>query len=279
MLKALESPILLVRDLERASLTYAALLGRPPEGPFALPDYAAESCVFGLANTQIKLLAPKGSGSIADGLRARLDRVGEGPLALVFATPNVERFSKQLMERGVETAPEPSVPGRPRWLRLPKETARGVSLVTLERRGERTEAAPVVAGSAVEALDQVVVMSPDLEGSRAVYGDILGLRLALDRSFESRGTRILFFRVGGVTIEVGGRLDATAKPEDPDRLWGLGYRVRDLELTRERLLARGFELSEIRKGAKRGTRVCTVRQETHGTPTLLIDSDPQTSAL
>ncbi len=113
-------------------------------------------------------------------------------------------------------------------------------------------------------------MSPDLESSQRLYGEVLGLRLALDRTFEARGTRILFYRAGGVTVEVAGSLSESPRPSKPDRLWGLAYRVRDLEAAHERLVAAGFDVSEIRMGAKRGTRVCTVRRETHGVATLLI---------
>ncbi len=113
-------------------------------------------------------------------------------------------------------------------------------------------------------------MSPDLESSHRLYGEVLGLRLALDRTFAARDTRILFFRVGGVTLEVAGSLKQAARADDSDRLWGLAYRVRDLEAEHARLLAAGFDVSEIRQGAKRGTRVCSVRRETHGVATLLI---------
>ena len=58
-------------------------------------------------------------------------------------------------------------------------------------------------------------MSPDIEAARALYGDGLGLRLALDRSFEAWGVRLLFFRVGGLTVEVAAPLPGAA-PGSPD---------------------------------------------------------------
>ena len=41
--------------------------------------------------------------------------------------------------------------------------------------------------------------------------------------------------------------------------------------TRERLVAGGVEVSEVRTGRKPGTRVATVRDRALGTPTLLIE--------
>ncbi len=263
MLEALAHPIVLVRDLEAATATYASLLGQPPQGRLELPEHGVACTFFSLANTQLKLLAPTGEGALC----ARLEQAGEGLLALVFATPDADGFGKHVREWGVEANAFSSAGGR--YLTLPRSTARGVALVALE--GPRPSASVGQAG--VEALDHVVVMSPDLESSRRVYDDILGLRLALDRTFDARGTRILFFRVGGVTIEVAGSLKEATRPDDSDRLWGLAYRVRDLEAVRECLLAAGFDVSEIRKGAKRVTRVCTVRRATHGVATLLISPE------
>ena len=44
----------------------------------------------------------------------------------------------------------------------------------------------------------------------------------------------------------------------------------DVQRARERLARAGFEVSETRPGHKEGTRVCTVRRETHGVPTLVL---------
>ncbi len=261
MLEALAHPIVLVRDLEEATATYASLLGQPPRDCFELPEQAVKGALFSLANTEIKLLAPMGESAA---LCARLDEAGEGLLALVFTTPDADAFAKHLREWGIEANAPASAVGCYRT--LPKAAARGVPLVALEGQPPSAQ----VSNAGVEALDHVVVMSPDLESARRLYGDVLGLRLALDRTFAARDTRILFFRVGSVTLEVAGSLKPAARPDDPDRLWGLAYRVRDLEAAHARLLDAGFDVSEIRRGAKRGTRVCTVRRETHGVATLLI---------
>ncbi|MFP6655704.1 MAG: VOC family protein [Myxococcota bacterium] len=134
------------------------------------------------------------------------------------------------------------------------------------RMGEGLDPASLIRG-----LDHVVVMSSDIEATRDFYGAGLGLRLALDRSFEKRGVRLLFFRIGGMTIEIGGRLGASPNPTDKDRFGGLAWQVIDLDAIHSRLSADGFELSEIRDGHKPGTRVCTVRDPVHEVPTLLIE--------
>jgi len=125
--------------------------------------------------------------------------------------------------------------------------------------------------SLIRGLDHVVVMSADIEATRDFYGDGLGLRLALDRSFEKRGVRLIFFRIGGVTIEIGGRLGTPRDPEGHDRFGGLAWQVVDIDAIHSRLSGEGFDVSGIREGNKPGTRVCTVREPVHNVPTLLIE--------
>jgi catechol 2,3-dioxygenase-like lactoylglutathione lyase family enzyme len=126
--------------------------------------------------------------------------------------------------------------------------------------------------SPVQAIDHVVIRSTDPDRAVAVWRDRLGLRLALDRVFEDRGLRLLFFRSGGITLEYA-TAHPPAEPGRPDRLWGVSYRVRDLASHRARLLAAGVDVSEIRVGMRPGTSVATVRSGTAGVPTLLLQVD------
>ena len=129
----------------------------------------------------------------------------------------------------------------------------------------------------VQAIDHVVVRSTDPERAVALWRDRLGLRLALDRVFEDRGLRLLFFRSGGITLEYA-TVYPPAEPGRPDRLWGVSYRVRDLASHREHLLATGVDVSEIRVGMRPGTSVATVRSGTAGVPTLLLQVDPPSAS-
>ena len=91
--------------------------------------------------------------------------------------------------------------------------------------------------------------------------------------------RLLFFRVGGVTVEIAAQAPrpqegtpATERGEDDnDRLWGLSWRVPNADAARERLAGAGFDVSDVRTGRKPGTRVLTVRDGTCGVPTLLVE--------
>jgi len=107
----------------------------------------------------------------------------------------------------------------------------------------------------------------------ALWRDRLGLRLALDREFPDRHLRLLFFRSGGITLEYACPLPVPAGERVSDRLYGVSYRVPDLVARRQRLLASGVDVSEVRRGMRPGTSVATVRSGTAGVPTLLLQVD------
>jgi catechol 2,3-dioxygenase-like lactoylglutathione lyase family enzyme len=283
MIHALDHVIIAVSDLESARDSYTQILGRCPSWSGEHPGFGTANSLFRLANTYLELLAPAGPGAVADALRERLKSRGEGLFGLAFATDDADECAKRLRERGIAAADPVAGEGREsetgaerRWrnVHMPAKDTRGVLIFAIEHLSEPDtlpQAEPLAgAESAVEGLDHVVVMSRDAEATRALYGDALGLRLALDRSFPERGTRLLFFRVGGVTVEIGTQIDAEPQPDTPDELWGLAYRVPSVPRVCERLAQAGVDLSDVRVGRKPGTSVATVRDPTHGVPTLII---------
>jgi catechol 2,3-dioxygenase-like lactoylglutathione lyase family enzyme len=283
LLHSLDHAVIAVRDLAAAAEGYAALLGRPPSWRGVHPGAGTANALFRLENTYLELLAPEGEGALGRRIGGVLAERGEGLVALAFGTDDAEACALRLRAAGLAVCDPSEGEGRDlesgarrRWrnVMLAPDTTRGLWLFAIEHLDAADALTPrepaTAPAAAVAALDHVVVASADLEASRSLYGAGLGLRLALDRRFEARRLRILFFRVGGVTVEVVGKLGAAPEPETRDRFGGLAWRVPDAEAARQRLAAAGFDVSEVRPGAKPGTCVCTVRRETWGVPTLLI---------
>jgi catechol 2,3-dioxygenase-like lactoylglutathione lyase family enzyme len=284
VLHSLDHVIIGVRDLEGATRTYTTLLGRAPSWRGTHPGMGTANTLFRLENTYLELLGPSGEGGSASMLRARLDGDGEGLIGMAFGTDDADSCARELRARGLSPAdPIPGTgrdPERPHervWKNvvLPQNESRGPLVFAIEHLSP-PEALPIAKplapkDSIVTGLDHVVVNTQDVDATKAFYGEKLGLRLALDRTFEKRGVRLLFFRVGGVTVEVASRLATPVDASARDRLWGLAWRVPDAAAARTRLLAAGLEPTPTRDGHKPGTRVCTVEQGTHGVPTLLIE--------
>jgi len=281
MLTTLDHFVIAVADLDAATATYSRLLGRAPSWRGEHPGAGTANALFRFDRTYAELLAPNGPGSLGDSVRAHLDASGEGPFAVAFGTDDAAACAALLRERGLTVTDPSGGGGRERasgvertWrtvLTSPAQT-RGVRLFAIEHRSPPTRL-PVVTPEArgpVTGVDHLVIMTSDPQAGIALYRDRLGLRLAFDRTFEARHVRLLFFRIGGVTVELAAPLGASAASA-PDRFWGVSWRVGDVDAARVRLANAGFDVSEVRPGNKPGTRVCTVRAPTHGVATLLIE--------
>jgi catechol 2,3-dioxygenase-like lactoylglutathione lyase family enzyme len=276
MLSGFDHVTLAVRDIEPAIARYTSLFGRAPSWRGGHPDLGTRAALFALDNSLIELVGPGSEAPEAEALREQLASRGDGLQALAFATEDAAACSRELRARGLRaTPPQPGVAlgddGAERGyatVELSVRNTRGLSVFAVERSDmARLRPQLAAADDRPHALDHVVLRTADPEAAIALYGAGLGVRLALDR--ELKGTRMLFFRIGGVTLEV------VADPGQgaADQLWGLAYRVRDVAATRLRLMAAGFDASELRDGNKPGTRVFSLRGDTCGVPTLIL-SDP-----
>jgi len=287
VLETLDHVVVGVRDLEAAARDTARLLGRGPSWSGEHGAWGTRNVLFRLDGLYLELLAAGGPGPLADALRAWLDERGEGLFALAFGTSDAERCRDEFAARGLEPGPVQKGLGRDlqsgafrewRNVMLPPARTRGLQLFAIEHLSP-PDLLPRVepfgdAAAAVRTLDHVVVRSAAADASRALFADGLGLRLALDRRFDAFDFRALFFRVGGITVEVTAPLSRAPEPETPDALWGLAWSVGDLAAARSRLEGAGFDVSESRAGRKPGTAVCTVRSGTCGVATLFVGPAP-----
>lgn len=275
MITGLDHVVVLVRDLDAAIAFHRTLLGRDPS--WRAEAGGAASAIFALDNTALELLSPSGEGGAASRIRATLDAQGEGLASLAFAVDDIGTFHRRLARLGL--APEDVVEGTSRDLasgavltwrrtRAATEATHGVRLFFLQRAGP-LPASRAIADAPVDALDHVVIATPDPERAAALYGARLGLDMALDRTNPAWGARLMFFRCGGLVVEIMHPLK-DGRGDGPDGVWGLSWRVADIAAAQARLAAAGVAVSEVREGRKPGTRVASVRGAPFGVPTLLI---------
>jgi catechol 2,3-dioxygenase-like lactoylglutathione lyase family enzyme len=276
VITGLDHVVVLVSDLAAGELAYQTLFARAPS--WRNSGDGARRVLFTLDNMTLELMAPDGDGATADKIRAVIAAQGEGLASICFRTADIAKMHRRLDRLALK--PEPVAEAESRdaasgatiaWKRTRAATdaTRGVRLFFLELSKER----PLSVRSAVAsitALDHVVIATAEPERAAALYGARLGLDMALDRSHPDWG-RLMFFRCGDLIVEVVHRPKDAMADRAHDRLWGLSWRVADIDATRARLLAAGIDVSEVRTGRKPGTRVMSVRGGTCGIHTLLLE--------
>jgi catechol 2,3-dioxygenase-like lactoylglutathione lyase family enzyme len=275
VITGLDHVVVLVSDIAAATAAYQTLFARSPA--WRNSDDGAERVLFTLDNVTLELMAPDGDSANADRIRTVLKAQGEGLASLCFRTSDIAKMHRRLDRLTLK--PEPVTEAESRdaasgaslsWKRTRAATSatRGVRMFFLELAKERPLSVRTTAAS-ITAMDHIVVSTADPESATALYGARLGLDMALDRSHPDWG-RLMFFRCGDLIVEVTHR---PGKHPDAarDSLWGMTWRVADMDATRERLVADGVDVSEIRDGRKPGTRVMTVRSHTCKIPTLLLE--------
>ena len=276
MIAGLDHVVVLVRDIAAGAAACETLLACAPASRSA--EDGIDRVLFTLDNMTLELVAPNGNGAAGDRIREVIAEQGEGLASIAFRTGDIAKLHRRLDRLALK--PEPVTQAESRdmisgttlsWQRTRAATTatRGVRLFFLELAGERPLSAPSAAAP-VTALDHVVISTADPERAAALYGARLGLDMALDRSHPDWG-QLMFFRCGDLIVEIVHRPKDDTADTTRDNLWGLSWRVADIDATRARLLSAGVDVSDVRTGRKPGTRVLTVRNGTCGIPTLLVE--------
>jgi catechol 2,3-dioxygenase-like lactoylglutathione lyase family enzyme len=249
MISQLDSVVVGVNDLSAATADYAALTGSQAQ---EVAFRGGSSVSFQLANTCLRLVET----SERHGLKQ-----------LVFGCPDLDSARRRLPNVGIEIIDEASDDG---FLALNPETTRSVNLALTTAR--ETESRDLPSAGALSGLDHAVVASGDGDFTSALLSGRLQLDMRLDLTNKNWDARLMFFRCGDLIIEVYQPLSKPLGPER-DRFFGLSWRTDNIEATHAELTERGFDVSEIRTGRRPGTQVCTVRDKTHGVPTLILGRD------
>ena len=277
VITGLDHLVLVCPEIGSGMAVYEGLLGRKADWQAPVEGGGA-TALFRLGNTSLELLAPAGDGPLAERLAEIIEADGPGLTTLAFGSEGLAADHAIFARRGLE--PEPVTAGQSThaetgatraWqrFRIPDTQTGGIKVFIVEPgQGALQPVSP--SADAVLGLDHVVINTKAPDRALALYGARLGLRLALDRTNPDWGVRLIFFRTGGLTIEIARRLSEPEDTGSPDRFWGLTWAVSDIEAAHQRLADTGFDVSEVRKGRKPGSQVFTVRNGTLNVPTLFI---------
>ena len=275
MITGLDHVVVLLDDVTAGAVAYELLLGRAPSWRSA--SDGTERVLFTLDNMTLELMAPSGLGSTAERIRTVIKIWGEGLASICFATDDIAKLHRRLDRLALKPEPVTEVESTDaasgatlRWkrTRAATELTRGVRMFFLDLATARPPSA-VTAPAAVLGLDHMVISTENPEHAAALYGARLGLDMALDRTHQEWG-QLMFFRCGDLIVEVV-RRPVAGSDQAHDKLWGLSWRVADIDATRQRLVAAGVEMTEVRIGRKPGTRVMSPRSGTCGIHTLFLE--------
>ena len=277
MISSLDHIILAVEDLKDAEKNYKNILGIEPSWRGLHKELGTANVIFNFKNTYLELLSAEGEGVGADLVKETIKKNGEGLTGIVLNTKDISKASKRLKDLGFLVGDVLTGEGKNKdtndirnwkYLFLPQELTRNLFLFLIEHtKGILPQDEKFPPGS-INKLDHVVINTNDADGFINIYQDIFNIRLALDRIIEHWKSRMLFFRLNKTTIEVIEKKD----DKDPnDSLWGLAWEVESIKDAHERLLSKGVQVTEIKKGLKENTLVATIKSHTHNVPTLLIE--------
>ncbi len=278
MIAGLDHVVVLVTDIEAGAKAYELLFGRAPS--WRSRGDGSQTMLFTLDNMSLELMAPLGESATARRIRDVIKLWGEGLASICFATSDIAKMHRRLERVALKPDPVAEVESHDlvsgkvlHWKRTrATELTRGVRMFFLELAEQRPRS-PATTDSPILGLDHVVVSTEDPERVAALYGARLGLDLALDRSHQDWG-RLMFFRCGDLVVEIVCRPVAGGDQHN-DKLWGLSWRVADIEATRARLVAAGIGVTEVRAGRKPGTRVMSLRDGTCGIQTIILERTPR----
>jgi catechol 2,3-dioxygenase-like lactoylglutathione lyase family enzyme len=274
MITGLDHVVVLLNDIEAGAAAYELLLGRAPS--WRSRGEGSQTVLFTLDSMSLELMAPVGESVAARRIRDVIKLWGEGLASLCFATSDIAKMHRRLERVALKPDTIAEVESRDlisgnvlHWKRTrATELTRGVRMFFLELAEPRPRS-PVTTDAPVLGLDHIVVSTEDPERVAALYGARLGLDMALDRSHQDWG-RLMFFRCGDLIVEIVCRPVAGGDQQN-DKLWGLSWRVADIEATRARLVAAGLGVTEVRAGRKPGTRVMSLRDGTCGIQTIVLE--------
>jgi catechol 2,3-dioxygenase-like lactoylglutathione lyase family enzyme len=279
MITAIDHIVLLCPTIDTGLNAYRLLLGREPDWQ-SVDSSGIASVYFQLDGIALELIAPHGGSATASKLRDRLLSQGTGLQSIVFRSDDLEADRRVCERRALKPGDiqngqsVDSVSGRLRqWarFRIDDEKANGVRLFVLQRSVDDPLLAKTADLDALSGLDHLVINTANPDKAVALYGARLGLRLTLDRSSAERDMQLLSFKAGDCRIELSHRISKASLTET-DKLWGITWRTGDIEAAHARMSSSGLNVSEIRKGMSKGTRVFTVRDGTLNVPTLILSN-------
>ena len=269
--------MILSKDLEEDSINISSFLGFKETSNLNIPELGFKSSVFEFLNSEVHLLSIIADAKNVYENSFDYEHKNESIFAICLGSNDFLNDYKKFSELGLNPSKinfgfyedRDKVKQEIRFFSFPinktcdlRILISEASEIQIRDNGE----------DVITKINQVVVYSSEMESLKELFESKLGVRLALDQEFDfGQGKiRMMFFRIGGVTIEI-----VEDTKIDKNSYSGIGWHCDSISLNHKRLSKRGFNISPIRKGRKEGTLVSTIKDAPLSVPTIIIGPDKE----
>ena len=272
MLTRVQNIFLVTKNLEETSRKFSIFFGRKSNFTGQSKNLGIDIISFGLNKTNICLISPKSSGIWSKTINNFLKNKGEGIFGINFSSDNLESDYDNFVKNKLKLSDKISgyFEGNNKsqikfsFFNILDNNIKNLNILISNEIDFQNN--KVYSKNNVSKVNQLVIQTDDPESIKGIFDGKLRIRLALDKTFKEWAGRMLFFRLGGVTLEVVEGKDI----KQNSQYYGIGWHADNYNNCYNALLKDGFSFSEIRKGRKKGTLVSTLKKPILNIPTILI---------
>ena len=272
MLIRVQNIFLATKNIEETSQKFSIFFRRKPNFIGQSRKLGIDIISFGLNKTNICLISPKNSGIWSEKLNNFLKNKGEGIFGINFFSNDFNNDYNNFVKNHLKLSGkiESSFEGNNdieikfSFFNILDKTIESLNILVSSKIDFQDNKSSLK--NNVSKVNQLVIQTEDPDTIKEIFEGKLSIRLALDKTFKKWAGRMLFFRLGGVTLEVIEGKDIKQNSE----YFGIGWHADNYNKCYDDLINDGFRLSEIRAGRKEGTLVSTLKEPILNIPTILI---------
>jgi len=272
MLIRVQNIFLATKNIEETSQKFSIFFRRKPNFIGQSGKLGIDIISFGLNKTNICLISPKNSGIWSEKLNNFLKNKGEGIFGINFFSNDFNNDYNNFVKNHLKVSGkiESSFEGNNdieikfSFFNILDKTIESLNIFVSSKIDFQDNKSSLK--NNVSKVNQLVIQTEDPDTIKEIFEGKLSIRLALDKTFKKWAGRMLFFRLGGVTLEVIEGKDIKQNSE----YFGIGWHADNYNKCYDDLINDGFRLSEIRAGRKEGTLVSTLKEPILNIPTILI---------
>lgn len=272
MLIRVQNIFLATKTIEKTSQKFSIFFQRKPNFIGQSRKLGIDIISFGLNKTNICLISPKNSGIWSEKLNNFLKYKGEGIFGINLFSNDFNNDYNNFVKKHLKLSGkiESSFEGNNdieikfSFFNILDKTIESLNILVSSKIDFQDNKSSLK--NNVSKVNQLVIQTEDPDTIKEIFEGKLSIRLALDKTFKKWAGRMLFFRLGGVTLEVIEGKDIKQNSE----YFGIGWHADNYNKCYDDLINDGFRLSEIRAGRKEGTLVSTLKEPILNIPTILI---------